>query len=262
MTAQITRPMPAPAPMASVQGTLALDYGHRRPHETLPRARLVPAAAPSSRRSPTGSRGPSWRWSAVTAVRASCCAGRAKRSTPSSNDGPRCSPAPLRATGGSGDCAARCAACTCSAPRPRRPRSACTCARVSAPAPSRPASSWSTAGGAAPPSSSADDRASGRWSRCGPTLAGYSTRSEPTRLCLLCRTTRVTEAAHRPRHRRPETKRSRPAPRLTHRRLLGRRTRPGAAAPAPGGVHPAEHAEGRDLLLRLERPGCRSPPRC
>lgn len=42
MTAQITRPMPVPAPMASVQGTLALDYGHHVRTKPSPELRLVP----------------------------------------------------------------------------------------------------------------------------------------------------------------------------------------------------------------------------
>jgi uncharacterized protein DUF6459 len=46
MTAQITRPLPAPAPetpvpLASIQGTLALDYGHDVRSSPSPELRLV-----------------------------------------------------------------------------------------------------------------------------------------------------------------------------------------------------------------------------
>jgi hypothetical protein len=41
MTAQITRPLPAPVPMASIQGTLALDYGRNVRSSPSPDLRLV-----------------------------------------------------------------------------------------------------------------------------------------------------------------------------------------------------------------------------
>ena len=171
MTASSPAP-PSPVPMASVQGTLALDYGSDVRATPLPDLRLVPGRPRRAR----GLRAP---------VRQRRRRGdrRRPRSEPAAaldhRAGLRRPAAPVRAarahhartTAAYGGCAARCAACTCSARRPRPPRSACTSATASAPAPSRRGSSWSTAAGAAPPSSSAElsrrGARSGPWGRPG-----------------------------------------------------------------------------------------------
>ena len=213
MTRTMTAPRidPPGALMASVQGTLALDYGTHGPRRPAPDLRLVAGGraeleafahrfASAVVEVVGGDRGPSQllRWTSERVYaelqrRAALLA--------------RTTPGTARPRG----CAARCAACTCSARRPRPPRSACTCATASAPAPSRPASSWSTAAGAAPPWSSADplrpahlDELGTRAGRARPgsagragLQAGRAARRAVALLVLLARAARAQRVAAR-----------------------------------------------------------------
>ena len=164
--------------MASVQGTLALDYGHARPHRTRrPSYASCPAGAPSSRRSPTGSpravvevvggdRGPSQllRWTsdgvyADLQRRTALLAG----TTPGDRRVRR-----LRSQ-------VRSVHLFCPSPEAAEisvhvrhgERSRAIAARIE----------LVDGAGAAPPSSSAEDPAASRWSRCRP-HPGWGTDSE------------------------------------------------------------------------------------
>ena len=172
-------PLRAPVPVASVQGTLALDLhpaprpAGARPHAERPAggrrgADRRPRCVAGSSSGRTATPRPPSRSSAATGRSPSCCAGPRARSTTTSPAGRSWSPAPS-ATGpgraGSSRCARRCSACTPASSPATPPRSARTCATASAPAPSPSASSSAASAGSASPSSLPDGRVERRLAR-------------------------------------------------------------------------------------------------